>query len=356
MASSQSNSFNFDLAKRICEVPGTPGFEDRVRELVIAEMRPLVDELRVDALGNVITTKKGSGGPRVMLAAHMDEIGFMVRYIDDNGFIRLQPLGGFDGRNLAAQRVLVHTRDGQTLRGAMMPSSKPIHTLQAGEAKPYTVSDMFVDLGLSADEVREAVEIGDMVTMDRTCERVGHTIVSKSLDDRLSVFIMIEALRALGQHSAEVVAVATVQEEVGLRGAQTSAFGVDPDIGVALDVTLAGDIPGLDPTERVSKLGDGVAIKVFDSSHIPNHKLVRHLRNVADKHEIKYQLEVLARGGTDAGAMQRTHAGVSAITISTPTRYVHSVNEMAHVDDIQAAIQLLARYLEEAHTGDYQLG
>lgn len=348
--------FNYDLAKRICEAPGIPGREDAVRELVKAEMNALVDEMYVDALGNVIGTKKGKGGPRVMLAAHMDEIGFIVKYIDDKGFIRLQQVGGFDARNLAAQRVLVHTHGGEVLRGALQPAAKPIHLLQPGEMKPYTLDDLFVDIGLSGEEVKAKVEVGDMITLDRTLERAGHNVMSKSLDDRISVFIMLETLRALGEHSAEVVAAATVQEEVGLRGATTAAYGINPDVGVALDVTLAQDIPGTDAAQQVSALGGGAAIKVFDSSHISNHKLVRHFRDVAEKHGIKYQLEVLSRGGTDAGAMQRSQAGVPVITLSTPTRYVHTVNETANVDDILAVIQLLARYLEEAHSGDYRLG
>ncbi|MDI3341561.1 MAG: M42 family metallopeptidase [Sphaerobacter sp.] len=347
---------NIDLLKRLCETPGIPGREEQVRTLVRREIAPLVDAVAVDALGNVVATKKGRGGPRVMLAAHMDEIGFMVRHIDDQGFVRLQNVGGFDARVLAAQRVLIHTRDGSALRGALQPEAKPIHVLQPDEVKPFKITDYYVDLGLPAEEVRRRVDIGDMVTLDRSLERVGNTVLSKALDDRVSIFIMIEALRALREHQVEVVAVATTQEEVGLRGAQTAAFGVDPDVAVALDVTLAGDIPGFAPHEQVSRLGDGVAIKVFDSSHIPNHKLVRHVRDVAERHGIAYQLEVLPRGGTDAGAMQRTRAGVPAITLSTPTRYLHTVNEMAHVDDIQAAIQLVARYLEEAHTGDYRLG
>ncbi len=347
---------NYDLLKRICEVPGIPGREDAVRPIVIEALQPLVDEISVDALGNVIARKRGKGGPRVMLAAHMDEIGFMVRSIDDNGFIRLQNVGGFDARVLPSQRVLVHTRDGSVHRGALQLATKPTHILSPDEIKPPKLTDLYVDLGMSSADVKAQVEIGDMVTFDRTLERVGQTVMSKSLDDRASVFMMIEALRAVGDHQVDIVAVATTQEEVGLRGARTAAFDVDPDIGIALDVTIAGDIPGFDATERVSKLGDGVAIKIFDSSHIPNHKLIRHLRDVAEKHEIKYQLEVLSRGGTDAGAMQLSRAGMPVITVSLPTRYLHTVNEMANVDDIQAEITLLARYLEEAHTGDYRLG
>jgi endoglucanase len=348
--------FNYDLVKRICEVPGIPGREDQIRALVTEELRPLTDDIRVDALGNVIATKRGSGGPRVMVAAHIDEIGFMVRYIDDHGFIRLQNVGGFDARVLPAQRVLVHTRDGQALRGALQIGAKPIHILQPDEIKPPKISDLYVDLGMTGDEVKSRVEVGDMVTFDRTLERVGNCVMSKSLDDRLNVFIMIEALRSLGEHEAEIVAVATTQEEVGLRGAQTAAYSVDPDVGVALDVTIAGDTPGIDAADRVAQLGGGVAIKVFDSSHVPNHRLVRHVRDVADRQGIPYQLEVLPRGGTDAASIERSRAGTPVITISTPTRHLHTVNEMASVSDIQGAIQLLARYLEDAHNGDYRLG
>jgi endoglucanase len=166
---------------------------------------------------------------------------------------------------------------------------------------------------------------------------------------------MIEALRKLGKHQVNVLAVATVQEEVGLRGATTSAYAVQPDVAIALDTTLAVDTPGMPETESVTRLGEGVAIKMFDSSFIPNYKLVRHLRDVAERHAVRHQLEILPRGGTDAGAMQRARAGAAAITISIPSRYVHTVNEMADLGDLDAASTLLARYLEDAHTGAYEL-
>jgi endoglucanase len=168
--------------------------------------------------------------------------------------------------------------------------------------------------------------------------------------------MMLEVLRALGPHEADVVAVATTQEEVGLRGAGTAAFGVNPDVGIALDVTVAADTPGVAAIDQVTKLGQGVAIKMFDSSHIPNYKLVRHFWSVAEAHGIPYQLEVLPCGGTDGAALQRARTGTPAITISTPTRYLHMVNEMAHIDDILAGIQLVTYYLEEAHGGSYMFG
>jgi tetrahedral aminopeptidase len=298
--------------------------------------------------------KRGSGGPKVMLAAHMDEIGFMVRFIDENGFIRLQNVGGFDPRVLPAQRVRIHTRSGDVLIGALQLASKPIHLLASSEIKAPKMTQLYVDVGMPVDEVKERVDIGDMVTLDRSMVQVGGNLMSRAMDDRINVFIMIEVLRALGPHGCDVIAVATTQEEVGLRGAETSAYSVEPDIGVALDVTVAGDSPGVDKQDQVTKLGAGVAIKAFDSSHIPNYKLVNHFRDLAREKEIPHQVEILSRGGTDAGPMQRTRGGVPVITISTPTRYLHTVNEMVSIDDLQSAIRLLTAYLETAHEGDYR--
>lgn len=345
---------NFDLLKKLCETPGVSGREDKVRDLVIEELRPLTDEISVDTLGNVIAVKKGTGGPRVMLAAHLDEIGFLVKYVDDKGFLRVQPVGGWDPRTMVAQRVHVHGFGGQMLLGALMPAAKPIHLLTAEEmAKPLKIEEFFIDLGLPVDEVKAQVEMGDMVTMARTTERVGGSVVSKSLDDRLSVFVMIEALRTVGPHTAEIIAVATTQEEVGLRGATTAAYALQPDIGIALDVTLANDFPGVDGPDQVTRLGEGAALKIMDGSTLSHPKLLRHFRNLAVKHGIKHQLEILSRGGTDAGAIQRSRAGVPTFTLSLPTRYIHTVNEMASIADIEATTALLARYLEDAHNGKY---
>lgn len=346
---------NFDLLRRLCETPGVSGREEQVRDVVIEELRPLTDEITVDIMGSVIAVKKGSGGPRVMLAAHTDEIGFLVKFVEDKGFLRVQPVGGWDPRTMVAQRVHVHGFGGQALLGTLMPAAKPIHLLTPEELnKPPKIEEFFVDLGLPADQVKAQVEIGDMVTMARTTERVGDMVVSKALDDRLSVFIMIEALRAVGPHMAEIVAVATTQEEVGLRGAMTAAYAQRPDIGIALDVTLANDFPGVMDYDQVTKLGGGCALKIMDSFSLSHPKLVRHFRDLAEKNGIPYQLEILARGGTDAGVIQRSRAGVPSFTLSTPTRYIHTVNEMAHTADIEGAIALLARYLEDAGTRDYR--
>lgn len=346
--------FNYDLLKSLCETPGVSGREDAIRALVTRELQPLTDDISVDTLGSVVAVKKGTGGPRIMLAAHMDEIGFLVKFIDDKGFLRLHPVGGWDARTMVAQRVYVQGFAGETLLGTLMPAAKPIHQLTPEErSKPAKIDESFVDLGLPGARVKELVEVGDMVTMARTTERVGDNVVSKSLDDRLCLFVMIEALRVVGTHQAEIIAVATVQEEVGVRGAITAAHALKPDVGIALDVTLANDFPGPPEHEYVSTLGKGPAINIMDSMSISNPKLVKHLRRVADQNSIPYQLDMLSGGGTDAAAIQTVHAGVPVVTLSLPTRYIHTVNEMANVSDIEATITLLARYLEDAHTGQY---
>ncbi|MBI3973809.1 MAG: M42 family metallopeptidase [Chloroflexi bacterium] len=351
-------TIDYDLLKRLSEAPGVPSREERIRKITVEALRPLADSLQVDRLGNAVALKRGggAGGARrkVMIAAHMDEIGFLVRHVDKNGFLSLQPVGGFDPRSLFAQRVIVHASRGPALRGVLMPSaSKPPHLMAGEQPKPPKVEEFFVDVGLPGEQVKEVVELGDMVTMDRTVERAGNTIIGKAMDDRVGVFVMIEALRAVRSHDVDILAVATVQEEVGLRGATTAAFGVDPDVGIALDVTLAVDVPGSKEQDRVSQLGKGVGIKIMDSSQVCDPRLVAHFRDIARRENIPFQMEILPRGGTDGGAIQRTRAGVPSITLSIPARYVHTVNEMVSETDVEAAITLLARYLEVAHAFDY---
>ena len=215
-------TLNEALLKRLIETPGVSGREERQREIAREELGSLTDEVRTDALGSVIGTKKGSGDGRVMVAAHTDEIGYLVKHIDDKGFVRLQTLGGHDPANMVSQRVLVTTADGETLRGALQPARKPPHLARGEEQKPPKADEFYVDLGMDAETVKEKVRIGDYVVMDRTLEKVGETYVGKAMDDRVGVFVMYEALRAMGDHQATIFAAATSQEEVGLRGAEAS--------------------------------------------------------------------------------------------------------------------------------------
>ncbi len=347
---------NWTLLKQLCETPAVPGREDLMRSLVKERMAPLVDDLRVDAMGNVIGVRRKQGARKVMVAAHMDEIGFYVRFIDEKGFLRLQPVGGFDARQLFAQRVLVHPREGAALPGVLTYTTKPTHLLKPEERnKAPEVDQFFVDLGMSAEAVKGAVRIGDMVTMDRPCADFGDVMVSKAIDNRVGVFVLLQALEQLTSQEIELYAVATVQEEVGLRGAGTSAFDVDPDVSIALDTTLACDYPGNQDADAVTRMGQGVAIKIMDGSLICHPRLVDHFRSIAERDGIAHQMEILPRGGTDAGAMQRSRGGNVSMTLSVPTRYIHTVNEMAAKSDIEAAVKLLATYLAEAHNGAYDL-
>ena len=341
---------NEELFERLVTTPGVSGREDRIRAVVLEEIGDLVDEVKVDRLGNVTGIRAGDG-PRVMLSAHMDSIGFLVKHIDDNGFLRISPIGGFDARTLVDQRVLVCGR--KDLVGLLSPVSKPIHILsEEDKKKAPKIEQMFVDLMLPADEVRENVTIGDQVVLYRQPVVTESAVTAPYLDDRLGVYILIEVLRRAAATDAEVHAVVSVQEEVGLRGARTSAYASDPDIGVALDITLATDTPGNEATERVSAAGEGVAIGVMDSASISDPRLVEAFRGIAEKHGIAHQLEILPRGGTDAGTIQMAREGVPVITISTPVRYVHTANEMALISDIDANVDLVSRFLESAHQVD----
>ena len=346
-------ALNEALLQRLIETPGVPGREDRQREIARQELDALTDEIRTDYLGSVIGTKRGRNDVRVMVAAHMDEIGFLVKHVDDKGFIRLQALGGHDPANMVSQRVIVTTANGAALRGALQPARKPPHLARDEEQKPPKAEDFYVDLGMPAGEVKEAVGVGDYVTMDRTLERVGENYLGKAMDDRIGVFVMIEALRALREHEATIHAVATSQEEVGLRGAEASGSALAPTVVIALDVTLAMDVPGTQDENRITELGKGVALKIMDSYSISHPRLMEHFRKIAEREGITHQVEILPSGGTDAGGVQRLHGGIPAITLSVPCRYVHTPNEMVSEKDVQAAIDLLTRYLEEAHSGDY---
>jgi endoglucanase len=277
----------------------------------------------------------------------MDEIGFMVSHVDDSGFIRVIPLGGFDPKTLTAQRVVVHGRD--DLLGVM--GSKAIHIMSAEERKKAPkLEDYFIDVGLPVERVRELVREGDAVTRERQMARLGDLVTCKSIDNRAGVYVMIEAMRSLGKHSCEVVAVASVQEEVGLRGARVAAARIRPRIALAIDTTLANDTPGAKPHERVSALGGGAAIKVYDSSAIVPVEVVDHLTKLAGKRKIPHQLEVMPQGGTDTRELQLGGDGAIAGCVSIPMRYAHQVVECCHPDDLDAAVRLVAAFAETAHT------
>lgn len=345
---------NVPLLKQICEIAGAPGFEKRVRDLVIELVTPLADEVSTDNLGSVIAIKKGKRNPdgkRVMVAAHLDEIGFIVTHIDEQGFLRFHTLGGFDPKTLTAQRVIVHGK--KDLVGVM--GSKPIHVMSAEErTKLPKTTDFFIDLGLSKEEVEKYISIGDPVTRDRELIEMGDCVNCKSIDNRVAVFILIETLKQLENPAYDVYATFTVQEEVGIRGANVAAHSINPDFGIALDTTIAFDVPGAAAYEKITELGKGTAIKIMDAMTICDYRMVEFMKQTAAKEAISWQPEILTAGGTDTAGVQRMgKQGAIAGAISIPTRHLHQVIEMAHKKDISDSIALLKACLEQMDSYDW---
>lgn len=344
---------NVPLLKEIAEVAGAPGHEQRIREVVLREIKPLVDEVTIDNMGNVYAIKKGKENKRVMIGAHMDEIGFMVTHIDDKGFVRFHTLGGFDPKTLTAQRVIIHGK--KDVIGVM--GSKPIHVMSPEErTKLPKTTDFFIDLGMNKEEVEKIVSIGDPITRERGLIEMGNCVNCKSLDNRLAVFILIETLKNLKGKEVpyDIYGVFTVQEEVGIRGANVAALEIKPDFGFGLDTTIAFDVPGAKPEEIITSLGDGTAIKIMDSSTICDYRMIKYMEGVAKKHNIKYQKEILTAGGTDTAGIQRMNpGGAIAGAISIPTRHIHQVIEMADKDDIKGSVDLLTHCLLEINQYDW---
>lgn len=340
-------NLNLDLLERICTTPGTSGYEMRIRDLIMKEVENLVDSIEIDTLGNVYALKKGDANPdgkSIMVAAHMDEIGFMVSHIDDQGFLRFRPIGGFDPKTLTSMRVMVHGK--KDLIGVM--GAKPIHLMSAQErTKAVKLDDFTIDLGLPKEEVEKYISIGDTVTRYQPLMQVGNCINMKSLDNRASVFILIETLKQLKQCPYDFYAMFTVQEEVGVRGSQVPPHKINPDFAIALDVTIANDTPGTPAHEKVTTVGGGAGIKIMDGRTICDYRMVDFLKSTAERSSIKWQPEILPFGGTDAMNLQKM-GKTGSITggISTPVRYVHQTIEMAHPDDIQGCIDLLSGAIE----------
>jgi putative aminopeptidase FrvX len=346
---------NVPLLKQVCEIAGAPGFEKRVRDLIVELVTPLADEIRTDNLGNVIAIKRGARNPdgkRVMVAAHMDEIGFIVTHIDEAGFLRFHTLGGFDPKTLTAQRVIVHGK--KDLVGVM--GSKPIHVMSPEErTKLPKTTDFFIDLGMSKEEVSQYISVGDPVTRDRELIEMGDCVNCKSIDNRVAVYILIETLKQLENPAYDVYATFTVQEEVGLRGANVAAHSINPDFGIALDTTIAFDVPGAQAHERITELGKGTAVKIMDAMTICDYRMVDFMKKTADASGISWQPEILTAGGTDTAGVQRMgKQGAIAGAISIPTRHLHQVIEMAHKKDIADSIALLKACLEQMDSYDWK--
>jgi len=324
------------LLKQLTETFGPSGYEENVRRIVETEVKPLADEIKVDALGNLIVRKKPTkqikNPKKIMVAAHMDEIGLMVSHVDEKGFVRFSPIGGVFRRYVPGGRVRFLNGTVGVLGYDNLSNINELPTLDK----------VYIDVGATSKKDCP-VKVGDVAAFDRPFVDMGNRLVAKSMDDRVGVLVAIEALRALKSTPSDVYFVFTTQEEVGVRGATTSAYGIDPDVGIALDVTPSGDAP--ESLKMEMMLGKGACIKIKDVGALSDPRVVQWMIQTAEKNGIPYQREVLLVGGTDARAIQLTRGGVPAGCISIPVRYVHSPSEMVDTSDVQNSIKLLTALL-----------
>ena len=324
-----------ELIKRLTETYGPSGSEENVATLIREEITPYVDEVRLDKLGSLIAVKKGSSsGAKVMLAAHMDEIGLIVTYIDKDGFLRFSSVGGVSTPRLTGIRVIF--ADGKI----------GVINMESRDSNINDMNKMFIDIGAtSREDAEEKVSIGDFAVFRQDFVDVGQRLIAKAMDDRIGCVVMIEVAKRLKSSPNNVYFVFTVQEEVGLRGARPSAYAIDPDLGIAVDVTGTGDMP--EAMTMAVSLGKGPAIKVKDGSVIAHPKVRNLLTETAKELNLPYQLEILVSGGTDAGAIHTTREGIPSGVVSIPTRHLHSPSEMVDIKDVEGAVQLLTATLEK---------
>jgi putative aminopeptidase FrvX len=338
-----------EVLEKLSNANGVTGREDDVRNLMKKYLKPYVDEVREDRLGNLITFKKGNrDAPTVMLAAHMDEVGLMIKNIKKKGFLQFAKIGGIDDRILLAQKVIVHTDKGP-LDGVV--GSKPVHIQSEAEKKKVIEAEkLFVDVGAGDKEEAErmGVQVGDVVSFDiKFAQLTGSVVLGKAFDDRVGCAVMVEAMRRLQDVDCNVYAVGTIQEEVGLRGAMIAAFQVEPDLGIALDATVAGDTPGVGEGEAPAKMGEGPVFTVADAGLIAHPKVLRLLVDSAKQNRIPYQLETGIRGATDAARIALSREGVPSGVVSIAARYIHSPAAILNLDDVGKAVELVIAAVDD---------
>ena len=344
-----------DLLARLSNVPGVCGFEHEAQKLVADELRPHADELWTDRMGNVIALRRARKPSRekpfrLLYAAHVDEIGFMVSHIDERGFIFFVPIGGFDARTLPSHRVTVHgTAGGRTTRLEGVIPVKPGWTTDEDDRKrAIPIDELYIDTGLPAERVKAVVQVGDVINLSKQFEALNDEIVTgRNFDDRVGTYSLVESFGRITDNTVDVYAVSTVQEEVGVRGVPTAAHAIGADICVAIDGSLPSDIPFAKPHREQCPVGRGTGIYLMDNRTIGDRDLLRGLMETCERHGIPYQRNI--GGGTDASAVQRAGLGAKATTIGAPTRYMHSTVQMCHVRDIQATADLLAYFPRYAH-------
>lgn len=343
-----------ELITKLSNAHGISGSEENIQTILKEELKPYADEIRTDKMGNLIVVKKGDG-PSIMLAAHMDEIGLMVKYIDDDGFLRFVTIGGWFDQTLHSQRVIVHTKNGP-IPGVI--GSKPPHVMKDEDRKkPIKSDDMFIDIGANDKEDAEkmGIEVGTPISMDMEVKKLANgKITGKAFDNRAGCAIVIETMKQLAEQDikATLYVVGTVQEEVGLKGARTSAYGLNPDVAIAIDTTIPGDHPGIDKKDSVLETGKGGVITVVDASGrgiIANPQVLKWLKETADKNDIPYQMDVGDGGTTDATAIHLTRDGIPTGVLSVATRYIHSPVEVLDVADLKYCADLLTKAIQNVN-------
>ncbi len=337
-----------DLLRRLSNAHGVTSGEGNIRDVIRQELEGYVDEIREDVMGNLIATRRG-GDFSVMIAAHMDEIGLMAQYIDEKGFIRVAPLGGWFGPVLYSQRVILHGKKGM-IRGVI--GAKPPHRMNEEERKKeIKVEDLYIDVGASsAEEVGDlGIEIGTPITLDREyAELANNRVTGKALDNRVGVAMLIRALQQV-ESPHTIYGVFTVQEELGLKGAKVSAYSLNPDCAIATDVTIPGDHPGIEKKDASVEMGKGPVIVLVSASGrglVADPRMTAWLRETAERNGIPYQLEVGTGGNTDATIIHLERGGIPSIPLSVATRYIHSPAEVVDVGDIEAGVRLLVEALK----------
>jgi endoglucanase len=337
-----------DLLTTLTDAFGPSGFEDEVCQTLQRLIAPYVDELRVDMLGNLIATRHGTGNTTLMLDAHMDEIGFIVTYIEEGGFLRFTQTSGWDPRIVPAHAVTIRTDRGTTVKGYIgMP---PPHILRPEDRdKPYRLEDLFIDIGAtSVEEVATlGIRVGSPLVIAYPFERLNEQMVmARAIDDRAGCAVLVKTLESLAGHDLEstVVACFSVQEEVGLRGAGTASYQIEPDIALVLEATVAADVPGIPPARQPTQFGRGPAVVVMDNTMITTGGVVRAITELADEHLIPWQYRVPFGGGTNAGAIQRSRGGVLTGVVSLPVRYFHSPYAIMRLDDFEHTVRLVTEF------------
>lgn len=344
---------NYEVVERLSNVFGPSGFEDDVTDVIRELVDPYVDEMHADPLGNLLVTKRGNSDRKLMIDAHMDEIGFMVSYVEDDGFLRFSTIGGWDARIIPSHRMTIRTDGGDDVHGIV--GTLPPHLLSAEDRnRPHKIEDLFIDIGArSSGEVEGlGIRIGSPAVISYPFQPLqGDMVTGKALDDRAGCAVLIATLAALAEEPPEmtVVGAFTVREEIGLIGAGTAAYQIEPDLALVLEGTIGADMPGVSSTRRVTRIGEGPAVTVADGSQIVKSELVRFLTRIAGDHAIPWHYKLPPFGGTDGGIIQRSRGGVRSASVSIPCRYIHSPFSVMRMSDFEHTVALTTAFARRGH-------